>query len=104
MVHEAVLDYFAQSVWYEPNCVNELAKAQNMAVSQIKCAVAPPNTRPSLPLTFLTLSAQLRAARGATVCFYSPCLRGAAATHHWCAHCPSPHSLHTETQAGRARV
>jgi len=35
MVHEAVLDYFAQSVWYEPNCVNELAKAQNMAVSQI---------------------------------------------------------------------
>jgi hypothetical protein len=62
MVHEAVLDYFAQSVWYEPNCVNELAKAQNLAVWQIKCAVAPPNIRPSflshplrtLPIPILT--------------------------------------------------
>lgn len=82
MVHEAVLDYFAQSVWYEPNCVNELAKAQNLAVSQIQYVITPSNTRPSPPSLF---SPSLHTQPPAVNVFLAA-VRGAAATHHWCAH------------------
>jgi diadenosine tetraphosphate (Ap4A) HIT family hydrolase len=42
LVREAVLDYFSASPFYDPTCINELAKAQNVPASQIMCDIPHP--------------------------------------------------------------